>query len=99
MKFLKLIFIPTLVLILSGCASIRKGETRNLDCRVLGVDLSVPIVGMANQNIINLRFGWIETRYSHTYQSKVTSNVTQDVHFFTGEGTIHRFFEISSEVK
>lgn len=86
-------------MLLAGCAALKPGEMRVVETRVLGMDLSVPIIGASNQNIINIKWGWIETRYAHVYKLNFKSNADQDVSFFSGTGTIHRIFEVSCQEK
>ena len=84
-----------LMILLSGCVAIKSGEARSMETRVVGMDLSVPIVGMSNQNLINIKFGYIEVKVAHTRDVNLTSNADQDVSFFSGNGKIKRIFSIS----
>jgi hypothetical protein len=95
MKFFKSIILASSILLIAGCVAIESGEARSMETRVVGVDLSVPIVGMPNQNLINLRFGYIEVKVAHTRDANLTSNANQDVSFFNGKGVIKRIFSIS----
>ena len=70
-----------LVLTLTGCASLRQGEGRDVECRVLGLDASVPIPFAKGVNIMNVRLGWVETRYTHTYKVKFVSDAKDKVSY------------------
>ena len=74
-------------LILAGCANIRKGEIKDLECRVLGLDASIPIPFAKGVNIMNVRLGWVETKYTHLYDAQVESKVEQKVNYL---GTVKR---------
>jgi len=99
MKFFKIIFLITSILFCVGCSTLRPGEARILENRVLGMDLSIPIVGASNQNIINIKFGWIETRFSHTYKTDFSTEANQDFSFYSGTGTVHRIFSVTNPSK
>ena len=98
---MKKIFIMLgLVGLLSGCVSMQKGEARIMETRVVGMDLSLPIPGLTGQNIVNLKFGWVEVKYAHTRDVNFISNAKhKDINLIKGKGTIKRTFEITSDKK
>ncbi len=79
LKITMLIVMVMLVLMLTGCTALRQGEARDIECRVLGLDASIPVPFAQNVNVVNVRLGWIETKYGHTYKSKITSHVKQSI--------------------
>lgn len=81
----------------SGCVSIKDGEARILENRCIGMDLSVPVPGVEGQTIVNLKFGWVETKYAHTKDVKFKSNSKhRDVELIKGKGNVEREFEIDT---
>lgn len=81
------ILLLSLGLLCSGCASIRKGECRDIECRVLGLDASVPVPFAKGVNIMNVRLGWVESKYIHGYDTVYTSDAQQEVKYL---GSAHR---------
>ncbi len=83
MKYLMLMSL----ILLSGCASIHKGEVRDIECRVLGIDASIPIPFAKGVNIMNIRLGWVETKYTHLWNSSYSSKVSQNINYL---GSVNR---------
>jgi len=79
-----------------GCAPMRMYECRDIECRVLGIDASIPIPFAQSVNIMNIRLGWVETKYFHGYKVRSFSDVTQRITYF---GDVHRVTEIGKLVK
>jgi len=90
-KMIEVPFILLLVILFAGCASLRKGECRDVECRVLGVDASIPIPFAKGVNIMNIRLGWVETKYVHGYDTSYKSEAKQEIKYL---GTAHRTMEI-----
>lgn len=78
---MKILVIFLICILLVGCETLRKGEHRDIDCRVLGLDASVPIPFANNVNILNIRLGWVETTYSHGYKTIKYSVVNHDINY------------------
>ncbi len=89
---MRILITVLMLVLLSGCATLRKGEIRDIECRVLGIDASIPIPFAKGVNIMNIRMGWVETRYIHGYDSMYKSNVTQKMSHL---GEVHRVTEMS----
>ena len=79
-------------LMLTGCVSLREGEAVAVDSTVLGMDLSVPVPGAEGAvNIINLKFGYIDTRVSHSYKKDVEiTSEHKDIELLKGKGSVKR---------
>ena len=75
------------LLCISGCISLRKGEAKDIETRVLGIDASIPIPFAQSVNIMNIRLGWVEARYIHIYKSEYKSEAEQELKYL---GKAHR---------
>ena len=80
-----------LLVFASSCASLRQGECRDVECRVLGLDASIPIPFAKGVNIMNVRLGWVESRYTHTYKTAFSTDATDKINYV---GNAHRVVKI-----
>lgn len=88
----KIVLILSTIFITS-CAELRQGEVRDCQCRVLGIDASVPIPFAQGFNFMNVRLGWVETDYIHSYKVKKYVNVKQEVNHL---GSVEREYGYGS---
>ena len=86
------------LLLLTGCAELRKGEVRDVQCRVLGLDASIPVPFAQSINVVNIRIGWVDTDYLHSYKVKKTSSAVQEIKYL-GSAERHYDYEPQTEGK
>lgn len=86
----KIIFLAS-VLLMSGCAQLRVGEVRDVQCRVLGLDASIPIPFAQSVNIMNVRLGWVETDYLHSYKVRRYSSAEQQIEWMGNAKRIYDY--------
>lgn len=91
MKKILILIIPILM---TGCAELKQGEVRDIQCRVLGIDASIPVPFAQSVNVVNIRLGWIDTDYLHSYKVKKHSSAEQTVEYL---GSAKRIYDYSTE--
>lgn len=80
-------YIFPILIFLSGCANLHKGEIINVQSRVLGIDMSVPVPFAQGVSLISLKLGYIDSGYKHSRDVKTDRSVEQNLYHI---GTVHR---------
>lgn len=93
MKKIIIILIP----LLASCVSLEDKSAIVKEVRVLGLDASAPIPYSNGETLINIRLGWIESKFVYTKGLDVKSSAEhKDINLYMGTGTIKRELNIKA---
>ena len=83
-----------IIILLAGCTNVtemQKGQCVVVETQVEGIDLSVPIPFVENVALLNLRFGFVQTKVYKGYDVPYESTSSyENISLLKGEGSISR---------
>ena len=81
-----------------GCTSVPKltdGQAVVNETQVEGIDLSIPIPGLDNVNVVQLRFGFIQNKlYKGNNVPYYSDSDYEDISIIKGMGTVKRTLKV-----